>query len=240
MDIHKIIPDPNALLALEPEEIGGVILEYFNSLPVTEQGSLNRHNFSSPHTVRNYQIEYQNGISKALMEGWVWLEREGLIAPEPGKSGEWVFVTRRGKQVHNRAGLESYRLSNLLPRRLLHPQIANKVWPSFIRGEYDTAVFQSFKEVEVAVREKAGLPNELIGVPLMRKAFNVNDGPLTNLETEKGEREAIQHLFAGAIGSYKNPHSHRHVVIKEPTEAVEMIMLASHLLKIVESRTGKD
>lgn len=237
MDIHDIIPDPNALLALEPEEIGGVILEYFNSLPETAKGPLNRHNFSLPHTVQNYPQEYQSDISKALMEGWVWLEREGLIAPDPAQSGEWIFVTRRGKKVKNRAGLESYRRSDMLPRRLLHPQIANKVWASFIRGEYDTAVFQSFKEVEVAVREKSDLPNELLGVALMRKAFAVKDGPLTNLETEKGEREAVQHLFAGAIGSYKNTHSHRHVIIEDPTEAVEMIMLASHLLKIVESRT---
>lgn len=236
MEIYDIIPDHDSLLVLEPEEIGGVILEYLNALPPTAQGPLNRYNFSLPHTVQKYSKEHQQKISQALMEGWMWLEREGLIAPKPGEQGEWIFITRRGKQVKNRAGLETYRRTDLLPRHLLHPQIAQKVWSAFIRGEYDTAVFQSFKEVEVAVREKTGLPDDLIGVALMRKAFDVSNGPLTNLSAEKGEREAAQHLFAGAIGSYKNPHSHRNVVINEPTEAVEMIMLASHLLKIVDSR----
>jgi len=76
-----------------------------------------------------------------------------------------------------------------------------------------------------------------IGVTLMRKAFDYRDGPLTNQSLPKAEREALSHLFTGVIGSYKNPQSHRNVTITDPTEAVEMIILASHLLKIVDSRT---
>jgi uncharacterized protein (TIGR02391 family) len=234
--INSIIPDPEALLALEPEELAGVVLEYLNSLHPSDSGQLNRYNFSLPHTVQGYPSEYRDAIGQALMEAWVWLEREGLIAPKPGTQGEWVFITRRGKRLQSASDLKAYRRADLLPKRLLHPVIAQKVWATFLRGDYDTAVFQAFKEVEVRVREAGGFNAEDIGTALMRKAFDPKQGSLSDKNLPKGERDALAHLFAGSIGSYKNPHSHRNVVI-DAIEAVEMIMLASHLLKIVDSRS---
>ena len=235
MSISALFPDPEALLSLEPEELAGVVLQYLISAG-NRSGELNRYNFSLPHTVEGYPDAYRQRISEALMEAWVWLEREGLVAPKPGSKGEWVFITRRGQKIANPEGLKTYRRSQLLPRQLLHPRIGHKVWATFLRGDYDTAVFQAFKEVEVRVREVASYPPEEIGVPLMRKALAVATGPLSDTHAPPAEQEALAHLFAGAIGCYKNPHSHRSVVIIAE-EAVEMIMLASHLLGIVDQRS---
>jgi uncharacterized protein (TIGR02391 family) len=104
---------------------------------------------------------------------------------------------------------------------------------------YDGAVFQAFKQVEVAVRDAGHFNARDIGAELMRLAFHPDNGPLTDTSFPKGERESLSHLFAGAIGSYKNPSSHRSVAIDDAVEAGEMLFLASHLLWIVDDRAAR-
>jgi uncharacterized protein Ymh len=164
-------------------------------LPPTEQEQLNRYNFGLSHIVRDYPQDHQESICRALMEAWGWLEREGLLAPKPGSQGEWVFITRRGRQLTTQKEVRRYRHANLLPRQLLHPRIAQKVWSSFLRGDYDTAVFQAFKAVEVRVREASNFPDTEIGVNLMRKAFQPESGTLADRSAPKADQQALSDLF---------------------------------------------
>ncbi|HLF85734.1 MAG TPA: TIGR02391 family protein [Nitrospiria bacterium] len=61
---------------------------------------------------------------------------------------------------------------------------------------------------------------------------------MTDQTVPVSERHALSHLVAGALGSYKNPHSHRKVKLSAE-EVVEMIILGSHLLKIVDARSNR-
>ena len=181
------------------------------------------------------------------MEAWQCLLSEGFVAQKPNDLPSYTnptsttkyFVTRRGKKIETLEDFKAYRKADLLRKHQLHPIIAQKVWSLFLQGDYDTAVFQAFKQVEVAVREVGYYPDTEFGVSLMRNAFRTDDGNLTDENQQQAEKEARSNLFAGAIGSYKNPSSHRNVEMTAE-EAVEIIIFASHLLRIVYSRNQAD
>ena len=125
------------------------------------------------------------------------------MVPAPGTNGQhgWRFLSRRAQKMATEAEFASFVVARLLPKEVLHPKIADAVWGAFMRGEFDAAAFQAMKGVEVGVCAASGLGAEHIGTALMRRAFSVDDGPLTDMTAEKGERVGRMELFAGAIGS---------------------------------------
>ena len=233
--IYELISDHQVLLNLETEELALTILQCLHSFPPKESAKLNFKFLTSTYMLEDYPNEHRSEIVRALMEAWAWLKNEGLIVPIPGSALDQVCITKKGENVKDNNTLEAYMKAKLMPKKLLHTSIVEEVWSNFSRGKYDTAIFEAFKAVEVAVRNASGY-TEKYGTDLMRQVFKVENGPLTDQSQPKAEREATLHLFSGAIGLYKNPHSHRNVPVRVE-EAVEIIMFASHLLRIVDSRT---
>lgn len=166
----------------------------------------------------------------------IWLENEGLLIPNPQQGGNrnLVAISRRGAQFLEQNSPKLYKATSLLPKKVLDPTLAARVRPTFLAGEYDTAVFAAFKEVEVRVRTYARLPAESIGTRLMRAAFHPDTDPLRDQTATQPEQQATAHLFAGAIGLFKNPGSHRPVDYAEPDEPAELILFANTLLRILE------
>jgi uncharacterized protein (TIGR02391 family) len=120
----------------------------------------------------------------------------------------------------------------------LHPSLESKVRPQFLMGEYEMAAFAAMRAVEVRVREMAGASDSDIGRNLMNFAFG-DGGPLCDISLDPGERQARRELFAGAIGTIKNPTSHREVRYEDPTEASEAVLLADLLMRILDRFPGK-
>lgn len=234
MDLRTYFPTVEAVVGAPLVHLAGAILEV---LKRTEPGQLHLGNFTiqtGRYVYGSYEGGAHDGVVMACAEAWNWLLANGFICPKPDNAG-WVFITRKGAAINGVEGFAAWVSAQELPPDMVHPKIATLSLPLFLQGRYDTAVFEAFKELEVSIRETAGLGNNLVGVQLASRAFHKDDGELSDLSAEGGERTALMSLMAGSIGSYKNPHSHRKVSIAA-SEAREMLLLASHLLRIVEAR----
>jgi uncharacterized protein (TIGR02391 family) len=235
--IRTLIPDPAVLVAMHPGDLAGYVLESLIKNWPLYKSEWNRRNFCTgvARAYGSYETGPAQGVAGAISAAWTWLEVNGLICPDPEADPGWYMPTARAAAAGNRDALRAMIASEELPEHFLHHTFLTTVRPLFLQSRFDTAVFEAFKSVEVAVRTTAALGADLVGIGLVSRAFNPDDGALTDKSAEKGERVALLNLFAGSIGSYKNSTSHRRVQIGA-AEAREMIVLASHLLRIVESR----
>ena len=238
-ELVKAIPDPDIAIALPSEELAGRLLPMLAARERQGNGYIICSNLCAEFSRFGNQIVYDKakipGVLEAFVEAWAWLEAQGLIVPTADSNASNGFrrLSRTARRISNDGSFNTFVSAKLLPKQILHPIIREPVWLDFVRGDYDTAVFHAMKAVEVSLRKACGASDEMVGVKLARFAFSPENGPLTDKLREGGERQARMDLFAGAIGSYKNPQSHRHVSLSDPAEATEQILLASHLLRIL-------
>lgn len=226
-------PSSEDLIALPVDALGIWLLRELTRHPQ----SIHRANLYYSNTTMRLSINPTNqSIWNALAEAFDWLVANGLLAHMPGSRNEgFAFITRRGNQIL--AESEPLAVINATNRLSidLHPRIESRVRSQFLLGEYEAAVLIAFREVEIRVRDLGGYDNSEIGTKLMIKAFNrTKNGPLVDPALDPGEQESMMHLFAGAIGAFKNPSSHRQVDYGDATVAAEAILFADLLLRILD------
>ena len=236
--LGDIFSEPAELLRLEPEELAGILIEVIPSAIQHDKfvwQAIVQQVYPPPGG--GWARATERKVTLAIAEALGWLISQGLVIRDPYQPGEWYLLTRRGGALASREDVEAYRKGRELPLQLLQPVLVQKVEYLFLKGDYDVAVLQAFKALEVAVREACGYDNDTYGKRVFTRAFKVDDGPLRNQEATQDEREAELALFVGATGHCKNPLSHRDINL-ERAEAARLIVFASHLLAIVEQRAA--
>lgn len=238
--LNGLVRDEAELLALDTSELGALLLEYMVTTP-QQHGRLTHGPSLAGHIVGELQAQHRSPeIFSAISEAFQWLLTEGLICPaiDQHQAYGWFIVTRKGHSAADRAGVKSMISAAQLPAQFLHPAIELRCRGYFLRGDFETAVIMAFRELEIAIRNAMDAEDRLVGIDLAREAFRPKSGLLSNTSALPAEQESLAHLMAGAIGSYRNPTSHRRIALTAE-ETRDQLILASHLMKIIDARRAQ-
>ena len=119
-------------------------------------------------------------------------------------------------------------------------QLRRVIGTLFRDSHYARAVEEAFKCLNNAVKDKAGLPNQ-DGASLMQAAFSANS-PILRLnsfqsQSDRDEQQGYMSIFAGSITGIRNPRAHESSLADEPESALEMLVLANHLMRKLNAAT---
>ena len=108
-------------------------------------------------------------------------------------------------------------------------------------GYYTRAVEEAFKCLNNAVKDKSGSADR-DGARLMRTVFSANS-PLLQLnplqsQSDRDEQAGYMDIFAGAMTGIRNPRVHEHRLVDAPEVALELLVLANHLMRKLDAATA--
>lgn len=118
----------------------------------------------------------------------------------------------------------------------LHPEIQEAAGALFADGQYEAAVSEAFKSLEVRVRTLTGVHKP--GAALMAEVFKA-DAPKIDVavhdgQSGKDEREGFLHIFRGSMIGIRNPKAHELFAEGDPQQALEYLGMASLLHRRID------
>jgi len=241
-----IVKSPENILSMTIEEVAYALLEDMQArLQDPIASMVNRHSVGESlfsvgafHSSNGRVVrDLANRINKVGRDAIALLEKWDLAEPADDMNGRngYVVLTEKGKVTTERKDFERIRVRGLLREEMLHPRLRGQIYGYFAADDLGTAVFEAFKTVEIEVRKAGEYPEKEIGKVLMLKAFALG-GPLAKSGDDKADSEALVGLFAGAMRRFRNPGAHTRRTFEDVLEAMEELMLASRLLRIIDER----
>lgn len=159
------LPSPDEIATLLPEELAPhILLDLAQIGPNSmDRGRLNIGNYCTSFDAdihgptRSHQAREQT--RQSLAEAWSLLITLGFIASDTNQSNYgWYFVTRKGRDAaQSHEAFERGRRAAQFPATMLHPILRRATYDSLVRGNFQQAVAEAFRVVEVRVRDGSGL-----------------------------------------------------------------------------------
>ena len=116
--------------------------------------------------------------------------------------------------------------------KILHQRIIDKCILLYKDGHFSPAALESMKQVELALKEKAGIKEKLFGVRLVDKLFGSGKSIKLTIPLGAELQEQGKSLFKGAFSYYRNYAAHDGSKINEVI-CIRIMVLASELLDLI-------
>lgn len=210
------------------------------------EGKLKNYNPHVSDIVKNWINEYYDiSLSEEEMmltyEAVEELQNDGYLMKDPSQRapGFLIFTTKGKELIAKQKDPEVHGLR--LEELITNKELLHKCLNLFNDGDYETAIFSTYKFVEEKVRTISGASLGDIGVDLMTKALHPERGRLSIKACKlPAEQEGVYNLFKGSIAFFKNPSSHRTVNYEDRIVAIQIISFADLLLRILSLASRKD
>jgi uncharacterized protein (TIGR02391 family) len=116
------------------------------------------------------------------------------------------------------------------------PDLRSLTRKLFRDGHYSLAVEQACKLVNNQVKDLCGQTAK-DGPDLMHHAFKA-EAPALRINpnktvSERDEQDGYRYIFAGLMTGVRNPRAHEHLLRDEPEAALEILVMANHLLGVL-------
>jgi len=113
------------------------------------------------------------------------------------------------------------------------------VWKLFEEGHHARAVEEAYKYIDNLVKKRAGLSSStLTGAKLMNKVFN-NQNPILKINayenaSDRDEQLGYMEILSGCMTGIRNPRAHECDWEDEEQRALQLLIIANHLIERIK------
>lgn len=126
----------------------------------------------------------------------------------------------------------------LFSELVTEPEIIEVSRDLFESGFYNQAVTEAYKALDLYIQDKVGR-TDLSGTELMQLVFSTAKPVLTwskrRTLSEKNEQKGYQLIYSGSFIGIRSPCTHAKEWISDHSDALDVILLAQHLLRRAKS-----